>query len=545
MADEPEVDTPEADAAELTLSPLLEAVQAPISDGNPVGDDVKYEDSFQQLKAEVDKVQSANADADFEQIVALGTQVLGTQSKDLTAAAYLGFGLLQTQGFAGVAEGADAVRILCETYWEDMYPPLRRMVARKNALQLIIDRSHDWLEGQKLAASDVDEVQRALDSYKALQGITTEKMEENAPVLSKITRLLEEKIRTAPKTAAPAPPAESPASPAAPASRPAASAAAPQAAAAPTDPDGFRSRNEAERAIMAAVTYLNAEGKTDPVPFRIARALRWGGLVAAPPAEDGQTMIPPFVEQRKGFLDGLLGGGQFAELIEQSESSFREQPFWLDLQRYIATACEALGAPFAPIRDAVMDAVVGLLRRFPEVPDLRFEDGTPFADTATHEWIEMKVRPAMSAGSDAGPAPSAESDSAVDADFAAARQHLAGGDLDAALAALGETTDAAERDRFRRRLYLATLCVRGGRPAVARALLERLDDEAAARSLGMWEPKLALDVWTALHGCYEALQRGAKADKKTALQEAAEQAFQKIAAFDPVRAVALRSSSKK
>src|SRR5690606_24176332 len=151
------------------LSPLLQAVRAPISEANPVGEDVKYEDSFQQLKAEVDKVQSANAAADFARIVELGQHVLTKQSKDLTVAAYLGLGLVRTEGLAGLAEGVGAARILCETFWEDLYPPSRRMVARKNALQFLIDRTHEWLEPQKPKKGDDVPLERALESFKALQ----------------------------------------------------------------------------------------------------------------------------------------------------------------------------------------------------------------------------------------------------------------------------------------------------------------------------------------------------------------------------------------
>ena len=519
-------------------SPLVEAVRAPISEADPVGGDVKYEDSFQQLKAEVDKVQSAVAGADFERIVALGTQVLGTQSKDLTAAAYLGVGLVRTEGVAGVAEGADVVRILCETYWEDMYPPLKRMVARKNALQLLIDRAHDWLETQKPKAGDEEALQRALGAYKDVQALTMERMGEDAPVVSKMTRILEEKIRAVPKSASP---------PAAPAASgdgaPAASTPAPVPAA-PSSPDGFRSPAEAAQVVTAAAAFLHGHDRTDPAPFRLMRALHWGSLGAPPPAEDGQTLIPPFVEQRKAYLDGLLGRGQFVELADEAEDTFREQPFWLDLQRYLVTAMDALGAPFAAARDGVVEEVVGLVRRFPDLPALRFNDDTPFADIATQEWIAVRVLPAVGGGGEAAPAASGEAGSAVDAAFAEARERLAQGDLDAAVAALHDGTDAAGRDRFRRRFYLATLCLRGGRPAVARPILEALDAELEAHGLAGWEPALALDVWAALHGCYDALRRsGDGADEDRARRATA--VFDKIAALDPARALSVLGTGKR
>ncbi len=531
--------TPDATEAQ-NLSPLLQAVRAPISDANPVGEDVKYEDSFQQLKGEVDKLQSASGDADFERIVELGKKVVTEQSKDLTAAAFLGIGLVRTEGIEGLAESVDVARLLCETYWDDLYPPVRRMAARKNALQLLIDRSHEWLEDQKPKRGDEEVLTRARDSYKALQALAMEQMEEHAPVVSKMTNLLDAKIRAVPKAPAPAPKPTPSAGDGA-----ASPAVATPTAAGASAPSELRSPANAADAVMAAAAFLHEHDKTDPAPFRLARAFHWGGLLAAPPAEDGKTRIPPFVEQRKAFLDGLGSRAQFADLASEAEETFREQPFWLDLQRYIVTALDALGAPLAAARDGVVEDVVGLIRRFPDVPMLTFDDGTPFADAATQEWIEVRIRPALSGGGDTGPSLSGSGEaSAVDEAYDEARKHLAGGDLDAAVVALSEGADASGRDRFRRRFYLASLCLRGGRAAVARPILETLEAEIAAHRLDAWDPVLALEVWAALHGCYTALQRGASAEDKPSLQQAANRVFDKVCAVEPARALAVLAAQK-
>lgn len=508
--------------ADDTLSPRLQAVRDPIAGDNPVGEDVRYEDAFQQLKQEVDKVQSATADADFARIVELATGILAERSKDLTVAAYLGLGLVQTDGLAGLAEGAEATRILCEGYWEDLYPPARRMVARKNALQLLIDRAHDWLEAERPKAGDEAPLEKALESYKALQAFAMEKMEQEAPVVSKITRLLEAKIRALPKAA---PPGE-----AAPASPPA-------AAAEPAGPAELRSPADAAQAVMDAAAFLRHHDKTDPAPFRLARALHWGGLLSAPPAENGQTLIPPYLEQRKTYLEDLLGRAQFSELLDEAEETFHEQPFWLDLQRYAVTAMDALGEPFAAARDGLVEETAGLLRRFPEIPRLAFNDGTPFADAATREWVEVRLKPALTAGAEV-PQSEPEEQGALEAHFAEAREHLARGDLAAALAVMreGEGADRSGRDRFRRRLHLASLCLRGGRPALARPLLERLEAEAEALSLETWEPELAFETWSALYACYGALAAGGTAD---GLPQAGERVFAKICGLDPARALDL------
>src|SRR5690606_3709302 len=118
-------------------------------------------------------------------------------------------------------------------------------------LQLLIDRAHDGLDAWKPKAGDEDALRRALDAYKAVQALTMERMGEDAPVVSKVTRILEEKLRAVPKAA--------PAAPSAPASgdgAPAPSTPAP-APAAPSSPDGFRSPAEAAQVVTAAAAFLH------------------------------------------------------------------------------------------------------------------------------------------------------------------------------------------------------------------------------------------------------------------------------------------------
>jgi type VI secretion system protein VasJ len=291
--------------------------------------------------------------------------------------------------------------------------------------------------------------------------------------------------------------------------------------------------------VVSAAKFLREHNKTDPAPFRLARGFKWGALLAPPPAENGKTMIPPYIEQRKAFLSGLLDRAQFAELVDEAEVSFYEFPLWLDLQRYVVTAMDALGGSFSAARDGVAEDVAGFVRRFPDLPALTFSEGTPFADGATREWIETRIRPLLGGGGERAPAAGGGDDSALEAEYAEAREHLTKGNLDAAVALLAGGADRSGQERFRRRLYLAGLCLRGGRPAVARPLLERLDTEIDAHRLDVWQPALALDLWTTLHGCYEALQRTADASEKAALQRSAEQVYEKICATDPSRALSV------
>ena len=118
------------------------------------------------------------------------------------------------------------------------------------------------------------------------------------------------------------------------------------------------------------------------------------------------------------------------------------------------------------------------------------------------------------------------------------------GDLAAAVATLGEGSDASGHERFRRQLYLASLCISGDSPAVARPILERLEADVETHRLDMWRPALALDLWAALYGCYGALKRVAEEEKKVAFQQSADRVFERICATDPSRALTVMEQSK-
>ena len=70
----------------------------------------------------------------------MSTSLLTAKGKDILVACYLAGGLLQTRGLPGLHDGARILADLLETYWDQLYPPLARLRARRNAVQWLIDR---------------------------------------------------------------------------------------------------------------------------------------------------------------------------------------------------------------------------------------------------------------------------------------------------------------------------------------------------------------------------------------------------------------------
>jgi type VI secretion system protein VasJ len=526
---------------ERALTPLLEAVLKPISEVTPAGADASYEDAFQALKAEVDKLSSASGTADFDRVVTLGAKVVSEMSKDLSAVCYLAIGLNRTQGYAGLAEGLAAVRHLNETYWEDLYPPARRMKARRNALQFLIERVRDWMEQNRATPEHREALEWAVEEVAALQAHATDAMGDEAPAFSLVARQLREALQRLPS---PEPPPDS----GEPAPTDAPSAGAPPAPAPSTPPPppsaagdaaggalgDLRSAADATRAVTRVAAFLREQSPYDATAFALMRAARWGPIVQLPPNQGGKTLLEAPPAARRAALTNLAMQGPFDAAVREAEGAFPQSPFhfWLDLQRLLAGALGSLGAPATPARDAVVSATLALVHRLPQLPALTFSDGTPFADPLTVDWLAE-----LSSARGGGEAPGARADDGLQEAVQEARALLASGDLPAALRHLnGEEGPPAVR--LRRRLAAADLCFRGGRADVARAVLEGIDETVRRHELEAWEPALALDALRLLHRCYGALGQAAPAAEKPALRERADAVFERVCRLDPAVALA-------
>ncbi len=73
----------------------------PISTDSPVGEDPGYDDDFQRMREEVNKLSGADA----ERVVQLAEKLLTHTCKDLRVATYYLWARLQKDGEAGLADG--------------------------------------------------------------------------------------------------------------------------------------------------------------------------------------------------------------------------------------------------------------------------------------------------------------------------------------------------------------------------------------------------------------------------------------------------------
>ncbi|PQJ33912.1 type VI secretion system ImpA domain-containing protein [Salinibacter sp. 10B] len=526
---------------DVSSSPFLTALRSPIREDAPAGEDVLYGEDFQQLKTEINKISSAAGTADYDQIVELARTVLTEQSKDLRAAGYLVVGEARVNGVEGAAEAVQALHLLIDEYWESLYPEKSRMRSRGNALQFVADRLPDWIQAVSIEASDREALVRISDVLEDIQAFSMEEMGEHAPSLSGLLNDLEDEIDELPAPE-PSPDDASDEEPAASEGNEADTEQARSTEGAP-EPETIASETDATQTIRRTATYYRGESLKSTISYRLIRAVRWGTMQSLPPNEGGTTRFSPPRDQRRKYLKGLLEKEAYETLVEEAESSFQGGTFhvWLDLQRLVAAALKALGPQYEEAHTAVLIELAVFVERLPEMVSLTFKDGTPFASGLTRDWIETEVHPLLEGEPQAGTQNEETEGGAVDADYEEARRALGGGALEDALVILeeGSSQDASKQEAFRRRLYVASLCVKGDRPRIARALLDELVADVQEHNLSVWNPALAIKVWSNRYQCYDQLAESAPDDTAQSFRREANASFEKICQLEPTKAVSI------
>ena len=110
----------------------IEALLSPIPGDNPSGVSLRYSDVYdaiQEARRSEDELSQGEwvrktKTADWPRVIALTTEALSTQTKDLQIAVWLMEALLKRHGFAGLRDGLHVLRGIHEHFWESCYPAI-------------------------------------------------------------------------------------------------------------------------------------------------------------------------------------------------------------------------------------------------------------------------------------------------------------------------------------------------------------------------------------------------------------------------------------
>lgn len=220
-------------------NPKLEPIPGP----DPAGQNPSFDDRYDQVRTAMASLDSpSGGEVDWVAVGKGCDEILCSVAKDLLIASYSAFAGLQNGGFQGLSVGLETILGLLDRYWESMFPPLRRLRGRGNALDWLVARLETAIPAQPAQASDRAIVDVIAAQWKQLGAAGREKLEDHCPSMRGVDEALQRLQMKLPEAPAPdsnlpgPPPVEAPASDApaaaAPPSPPA--AAAPENLAAPT-----------------------------------------------------------------------------------------------------------------------------------------------------------------------------------------------------------------------------------------------------------------------------------------------------------------------
>lgn len=478
----------------------------PVRPDKPAGDVVRYDEEFEQLQAQMDRITSLTGEqTDWRQVVELSSSILQSKSKDLLVMTYLGVGLFEQEGYKGLAAALDGYTQFLKKFWDDCFPKVKPPHGRLNAVSYLLDKLQPQIElkgpqaKRHPTADEKEAVHACSDFMEEFASACDEKFagmgdSPNTGPVSRALKALKQKVGPIGAEAEAAAAAE--AARKAAASRPAAAAAGDAAPAAggggfDAGPATFNTATQAVDQVKKIARYLLSQDNKDARGYRLSRLALLGNL-----AEPKDRLIPGIPKPTRAAMENQAASGDWQNLLGAAEAQFLITPLWLDLQRYVATALNGMGPMYEAAKKAVVFETIALQDRLPAVFDLSFKDGEPFADGATKGWL-AEARKEFGAGGGGG------GDDRLSTAVSEARKEQKPED---AVARLRREVDgsAGRRDQFRARLVLAQFCMDFKKLGVAQSIYQGLEEEIRAFNLNEWEPALAADALRGLYACLSA-----------------------------------------
>lgn len=493
----------------------------PVDKRSAVGEDPGYDDDFQRMREEVNKLSGADA----ERVAELAEKLLKGRCKDLRVATYYLWARLQKDGEAGLADGLSLLAALVERFAAEVLPTRgnsRRMAVEWLASGKVLDSLSLYPEVVKA------EAERTVAALAWLELGLKAWPEDQRPALGPLYAALSSRLAQSGGVDALVPQNSA-------THEANVQSSAPVVAA-------IKSGRDLLDGGRALAGYLRDQPLGWLAAHRLMKSLRWDTVHQAPPEEaSGNTRLAPPRSDYRAQLKRLYLQQSWSELLDQVERIYAEgvNHFWLDLQWYL---CQALGKQPAP-QDGWADIVkrdLGMfLDRLPGLETLRWNDGTPFADETTRDWIAQHVsgnRPLQWLPAPANPVP-------VDADILALEgEALAQADSDgaeAALAWLGSRPGVQTgRQRWQVRLLMARVAEQCGKADLAIHLLGELESTAQRQALAEWEPDLTFEVQARLLKLLRLKSQRNDADRQ-ALGRRMDALLAALVGIDPVRAAVL------
>lgn len=496
---------------------------APLDSSQPTGEDPGYDDDFQRIREEVNKLSGI----DTGLICSLAEKLLTGVSKDLRVITFYAWARLHQDGEAGFAEGLELLAGMLQRYGTQLHPLRER--SRKSALE--------WLGSSRVldSLSLYPEVDGAIMQRIAAALLLTDHAvqgfdEGSRPQFLGLYQALENRLAQNGGAGSLVPQT----------SREESTVAASSATSAPAMNAVSSGRDLLDQAKVLA-RYLRDQSGGWLAGHHLMKSVRWDTLTELPPLDaTGRTRLASPKPDHRAHLKRLYLQQSWSELLEQSDSLFAQgvNHLWLDVQWYACQALMKLDSDTVRA-DILCRDLKGLLARLPGLEALSFNDGTPFADEVTRNWINEKVLDDIGSWRDEPVSIAATSGDDILALEPEVLQLADSEGMEAALNWLQARPGyTSPRDKWLMRLLMARVSEQYGKNEMALHLLGELDGSARALTLEQWTPELMFEVKARRLKLLRLKASRSEADKNR-LQPEMDVLLAGLIALDPARATVL------
>jgi len=500
----------------------------PLATGNGAGDDPTYEDDFQRMREEINKLSGTDTDV----LCRLAEQVMTHQARDIRVVTWYTLARLLRDGESGLSDGLMLLAAMLNQAGSHCHP--QRASARRAALE--------WLNSEKIQDAlsrwpDVtrEETAKTAAALCLLDAALEHLPEDERPSFAGLQRSLETRLAGAGGL-------DTPVATVTHEEGGDASGAASVSGSAVPVTSAVKSEVELVRQLRVLSGWVVEQPQGWLAAHRIIKSARWD-MVTQLPALDasGRTRLLPPKADYRAQLKRLYLQQSWIELIELVDTIFTEggNRFWLDLQWYLWQGLSRAGSPWESWADYVLSDLKLLLKRLPGLETLAWNEGTPLADEVTLNWIAEKVNDDMPGFTEE---PARVTGGQADDILALEAEAMEKGDSEgpeAALSWLQSRPDmASPRNRWLLRLLMARVAEQYGRNELALHLLGELTASAPQLTLIDWEPGLLFDV-QARRLRLLRLKAGRSESDKVRLAPEMDALLAGLIALDPARAMVL------
>lgn len=495
---------------------------AAINENEPTGEDPGYDDDFQRIREEVNKLSGI----DTGLICQLAEKLLTGTCKDLRVITFYVWARLHQDGESGLAQGLELLAAMLAQFGTRLHPQRER--SRKSALE--------WLGSSRVTDSlslfpEVDmSVMQRITAALLLAVQTLQTFAEDArPDLARLYQALDNRLVQSGGTNSLVPQT----------SREENATTVP-ALSAPVMNAVTSGRDLLDQAKVLA-KYLRDQPGGWLAGHHLLKSVRWDTLAELPPLDaSGRTRLVPPKPDNRAHLKRLYLQKSWSELLEHTDTLLAQgvNHLWLDVQWYTWQALVKLDNDSVRA-DILCRDLEGLLARLPGLEALAFNDGTPFADEVTLNWIKENVLDDMPGWKDE---PVTATVSSSDDVLMLEPEVLAKADSEGIEAALSwlqvQPGYTSSRERWLMRLLMARVSEQYGKNEMALHLLGELDVSARELTLEQWAPKLMFEVKARRLKLLRGKAGRSEADK-TRLQPEMESLLSGLISLDPARAAVL------